>query len=207
MVSDGSSDETAAVAQQFASTRQEVRVIAYDPNRGKGYAVRTGMMAASGERILFADADMATPPEETSKLMASLDKGFEIAIGSRPLRDSKLEVRQPWVREFFGRSANKVIQLLGMPGIRDTQCGFKMFMHDPAKDIFKRTKLNGFVFDVEALMIARDLGYKIDEVPITWRDQAGSKVVLRRDAPRALRDLIRLRMMGKRGRLALHEPE
>lgn len=205
VVSDGSTDRTEPIVREFGQGREGVRLLNYSPNRGKGYAVRVGMLDGQGERLLFADADLATPPEETQKLMRMLDEGYELAIGSRPLRESRLEVRQPWWREAFGRTANKLIQLLGVRGIRDTQCGFKMFRQDAAKEIFSRVKLTGFSFDVEALMIARDLGYRIAEVPIRWRDQKGSKVVLWRDAPKALFDLVRLRLMGKRKRLALRE--
>lgn len=202
VVTDGSTDRTDEIVASFTRARPNVRLVAYKPNGGKGKAVRVGMLAATGERILFADADLATPPEETAKLMSSLDKGFQVAIGSRPLKESKLEKRQPFYREAFGRVSNLLVQAIGVRGIKDTQCGFKMFEASAAKEIFSRTKMNGFSFDMEALMIARDLGYRIDEIPIRWADQAGSKVVLWRDAPKVLFDLVRMRMMGRRNRLA-----
>lgn len=205
IVSDGSSDGTDAIVRDFAASHAEFRLISYQPNRGKGYAVRTGMLAAEGELVLFCDADLATPPEETEKLLASIEGGADVAIGSRPLKGSALEVRQPWYREAFGRTANKLIQLLGVPGVKDTQCGFKLFRRAVAHDIFKRCRVDGFSFDVEALMIARDLGYRIDEVPIRWADQAGSKVVLWRDAPKALFNLVRLRLKGKKRRIEVRE--
>lgn len=201
VVSDGSTDKTEAVVNDFAATHPKFRLMAYSPNRGKGYAVRTGMLAAEGELILFCDADMATPQEETEKLLKHMRDGADIAIGSRPLKESKLEKHQPWVREMFGRAANQLIQMLAVRGIHDTQCGFKMFTKKACQDVFARCKLNGFSFDFEALMIARDLGYRIDEVPIRWFHQEGSKVVFWRDYPRSFKDLISLRMKGKKKRM------
>jgi dolichyl-phosphate beta-glucosyltransferase len=201
VVSDGSRDRTNQITEDFAKSYPKFRLLAYTPNRGKGYAVRTGMLEAQGDLILFCDADMATPQEETEKLLARMNLGADIAIGSRPLKESKLEKHQPFLREMFGRAANKLIQVLAVKGIQDTQCGFKMFTKKSAHDVFARCKLTGFSFDFEALMIARDLGYKIDEVPIRWFHQEGSKVVFWRDYPRAFRDLIGLRVKGRKKRL------
>lgn len=200
VVSDGSTDGTEELVAGFCAKHPQFSLLSYKPNRGKGRAVRQGMLSAHGEILLFCDADLATPQEETAKLLPYMQT-HEIAIGSRPLRESRLERRQPRLRELVGRSANKVIQVLGVRGISDTQCGFKMFRHDAAREVFSRCKLDGFSFDFEAMMIARDLGYRIAEVPIRWSHQEGSKVVLWRDAPRALADLLRLRLMGKSGRL------
>ncbi len=201
VVSDGSTDGTNQIVEEFAADHPTFRLLAYSPNHGKGYAVRTGILQAEGQWILFCDADLATPPEETEKLLAHLRDGADVAIGSRPLVESKLEVRQPLYREFLGRCFNQAVQLLAIRGIDDTQCGFKMFKREAAQEIFRRCKLDGFSFDFEALMIARDLGYRIDEVPIRWAHQEGSKVVLLRDGPRMLRDLVKLRMRGKKARL------
>jgi dolichyl-phosphate beta-glucosyltransferase len=201
VVSDGSKDATNQMVEGFCIEHPGFRLIAYSPNRGKGYAVRKGMLEAQGEWILFMDADLATPLEETEKLLKHMQDGADVAIGSRPLQESKLEVRQPWFREFLGRCFNKAVQTLAIKGIDDTQCGFKMFTRSAAQDIFNRCKLDGFSFDFEALMIARDLGYRIDEVPIRWAHQEGSKVVLMRDGPRMLRDLVKLRLKGKKSRL------
>lgn len=207
VVSDGSQDRTGEIVRDFAKDHPEFRLIEYFPNRGKGYAVRTGIEAATGDVILFCDADLATPQEETEKLLSHIRDGADVAIGSRPLRESKLERHQPWYREYFGRTANLAIQLLAVRGIHDTQCGFKMFTRQAAHEIFARCSLDEFGFDFESLMIAQDLGYRIDEVPIRWLDQPGSKVVLMRDGPRALRDLLKIRMAGKKRRLALRRPD
>ena len=203
IVSDGSTDKTETIVQDFCASHPNVRLVSYRPNRGKGNAVRVGMLQATGDRVLFMDADLATPPEETDKVMKHLDDGADVVIGSRPLKDSQLDVHQPLHREAFGRLSNLVVQVVGVRGIKDTQCGFKLFTQSASKEIFKRCKMNGFSFDMEVLMIARDLGMRIDEVPIRWADQAGSKVVLWRDAPKVLADLFRMRFMGKKRRLAV----
>lgn len=201
VVSDGSSDRTGEIVNEFAKSHPYFALLEYQPNRGKGYAVRKGMLSAVGDLILFCDADLATPQEETEKLLKRVRDGADIAIGSRPLQDSKLEKRQPFLREMLGRAFNFAVQTLAVRGIDDTQCGFKMFKRSVAQDVFTRCKLDGFSFDFEALMIARDLGYRTDEVPIRWSHQEGSKVVLMRDGPRMLRDLVKLRLKGKRARL------
>ncbi|MCO5295744.1 MAG: glycosyltransferase family 2 protein [Fimbriimonadaceae bacterium] len=206
VVSDGSTDRTDPIVASFAEAHPEFHLLAYQPNRGKGYAVRKGMLEIEGEILLFMDADLATPIEETEKLLPFMRDGADVAIGSRPLKESSLEVRQPWYRELLGRAFNTAVQLLAVRGIQDTQCGFKMFTRESARTIFSRCKLDGFSFDFEALMIARDLGYRIEEVPIRWMHQEGSKVVLLRDGPRMLRDLVKLRLTGKRARLAVREP-
>jgi dolichyl-phosphate beta-glucosyltransferase len=202
VVSDGSTDRTAEIVREFGSDHPNVRLIDYSPNRGKGCAVRTGMLEATGDLILFCDADLATPPEETEKLLERMRDGADVAIGSRPLKDSRLEKHQPLWREALGRTSNLVIQALGIRGISDTQCGFKLFTRGSSEAVFRRCSLDGFSFDFEALMIARDLGYRIDEVPIRWAHQEGSKLVFWRDYPKALRDLVWLRIKGKAARMS-----
>jgi dolichyl-phosphate beta-glucosyltransferase len=130
------------------------------------------------------DADLATPIEELEKLDAALnpERHVECAIGSRPLKESRLEVRQPWYREAGGRTFNKVVQLLATPGIADTQCGFKLLTQRAAYDIFSRCQLDGFSFDVEALFLARRLGYGIAEVPVRWAHQEGAAAFATRGA-------------------------
>lgn len=204
VVSDGSKDRTNDIAREFCASDSRFSLIESVPNRGKGYVVRRGMMEVDGEFLLFSDADLAAPIEEVEKLWPHVEAGKDIAIGSRPLRDSKLEVRQPLYRELLGKAANKLIQAMAVPGIFDTQCGFKLFRAPVAKEVFSRCKRDGFSFDFEALMIARDLGYTVAEVPIRWSHQEGSKVVMWRDVPKSLIDLFRLRLMGKSRRLALN---
>jgi len=205
VVSDGSKDGTGNVVSDFAEAHPKFKLIEYTENRGKGYAVRTGIMAAEGDLILFCDADLATPQEETEKLLPRMLDGADVAIGSRPIAGAQLEVRQPFYREMLGRGFNMAVQTLGVRGIDDTQCGFKVFTRHAADEIFRRTKVNGYGFDFEALMIARDLGFRIDEVPIRWAHQEGSKVSPLRDGSRMLCELIKLRVQGKKARLALRQ--
>ena len=201
IVSDGSTDNTQEIVSSFCEKNPHFQLEHYDQNRGKGFAVRLGMLNANAHRVLFCDADLATPQEETEKLLKAIDEGYDVAIGSRPLKESKLEVHQPWWREHLGRVFNKVVQTMATKGIDDTQCGFKMFTSKSAKDVFSRCKFDGFSFDFEALMIARDLNYKIAEIPIRWSHQEGSKVSIMRDGPRMLRDLVKLRIKGKKARI------
>ncbi|MFW5696981.1 MAG: dolichyl-phosphate beta-glucosyltransferase [Fimbriimonadaceae bacterium] len=200
VVSDGSRDNTEKVAKDYSREHENVHLLAYHPNRGKGHAVKLGMMEIEADHLLMFDADGASPIEEVEKLWPKLDAGADVAIGSRPLKESNLEVRQPLYRELLGRAFNKAVQLMAVKGIDDTQCGFKLWKRDAARDVFQRVELEGFGFDFESLLIARDLGYRIAEVPIRWRHQEGSKVVLLRDGPRMLWDLVKLRLKGKRGR-------
>ncbi len=192
VVDDGSSDGTSAVVTEINLAR--VEVLSYDTNRGKGYAVRYGMIRSRGELALFSDADLATPIEELETLTAAIRAGADIAIGSRDIAGSKLERRQSPIREFGGKMFNRLVQLLAVKGIHDTQCGFKLFTHEAAHAVFRLCTIDNFSFDVEALYIARKLGYSIAEVPVRWRHQEGSKVRLWRDAPRMLRTLIQIRM-------------
>ncbi|HRI44133.1 MAG TPA: glycosyltransferase family 2 protein [Fimbriimonadaceae bacterium] len=207
VIDDGSKDSTAEIAARFAESHPGFGLLTYRPNRGKGYAVRKGMLEVPGELILFSDADLAAPIEEVEKLLPAIERGIPIAIGSRPLKESRLEVRQPWFREMMGRAFNKAVQLFAVRGLQDTQCGFKVFRKDVAVDVFSRCKLDRYGFDFESLMIARDLGYEIAEIPIRWRHQEGSKVNLVRDGLRMLRDLVGLRLRGKKRRLAGREDD
>lgn len=191
VVDDGSTDSTAAIADGFAAADSHFKLISYADNKGKGYAVRAGMLRAEANWLLLCDADLAAPIEEVAKLFAA---NKPIAIGSRPLRESSLEVRQPWWREAAGRAFNFAVQALSIRGIKDTQCGFKLFSSEAAKEVFPRCRFDGFSYDFEALMVARKLGFEIAEVPIRWSHQEGSKVRLVRDGLRMLRDLVALRL-------------
>lgn len=201
VVSDGSRDSTVEIVQRFSTEEARIAVIDSQPNQGKGFVVRKGMMEVQADWLLMMDADLATPIEEIERLWVSADKGIPVVIGSRPLRESNLEIRQPWYREMLGRCFNLAVQTLGIRGIADTQCGFKLFRQNEALEIFSRCKLDGFGFDFESLMIAHDLGYSIAEIPIRWRHQEGSKVRLLQDGTRMLMDLVKLRLKGKRGRI------
>lgn len=201
VVDDGSKDGTANVVKAFAEAHPDldVQCLSYGANRGKGFAVRFGMLRASGDLRVFCDADLATPPEEYEVVLAGMQAAdAQIGIGSRPLRESHLTVRQPWLRERLGRGFNKVVRLLAVPGIADTQCGFKIWTAQAALDVFSRCRLDGWAFDSEALFITHRLGYRIAEVAIRWADQPGSKVNVARDFVPVLRDLSSIRWMHRR---------
>jgi dolichyl-phosphate beta-glucosyltransferase len=208
VVDDGSRDTTAALVARLAEEDPRVRLLQYGANRGKGYAVRYGMLQARGERVLMSDADLSTPIEELEKLAAALEEGTDIAIGSRALPDSNLAVHQPPLRELIGRTFNLVVRVLAVPGIHDTQCGFKLFTDVAARDIFPLLTVDQWCFDVEALLVARKMGYRICEVPITWVDERNTKVNVLRDLARTVTDLarIRARWLLRRPRRAAPEP-
>jgi dolichyl-phosphate beta-glucosyltransferase len=193
VVDDGSTDATRQIADRCAAGHPTVSILAYGDNRGKGHAVRFGMLRATGDRILFSDADLATPIEELEKLSAALDEGYDIAIGSRDIKGSQLVKRQNPIRELGGKAFNRAVQMLAVPGIRDTQCGFKLFTKKAAQDVFNRCRVDNFSFDVEALFVARLLKLKVHEVPVRWAHQEGSKVRFLRDGIRMLRTLFQIR--------------
>lgn len=189
VVDDGSSDRTVEVAE---AAGPEVRVLRNPGNRGKGYSVRNGMLNAQGEWRLMSDADLSTPIEELNRLEASLTGGAEVAIASRAIAGANLEKRQSILRETSGRFFNLLVRWLHLPGIKDTQCGFKLFSAAAAEAAFRHSRLDGFAFDVEALVLARRAGFKIVEVAVTWRNDEQSRVSLGRGLA-AFVDLIRLR--------------
>jgi dolichyl-phosphate beta-glucosyltransferase len=185
---DGSTDGTAQAAREAGAT-----VLGGEPNRGKGYAVRRGMLHARGERRLMTDADLSTPMEDLPRLMESLDVGFDVAIASRALAGSRVEVRQPWFRENMGRVFNLVVRVLLLPDLHDTQCGFKLFSARAAQGAFGAARLDGFSFDVEVLYLARRAGLRIAEVPVTWRNDEATRVRAWSGA-RAFLDVLRIRL-------------
>jgi dolichyl-phosphate beta-glucosyltransferase len=189
VVDDGSSDGTADVARAAGGA---VRVLRHEPNRGKGYAVRRGMLAATGERRLMTDADLSTPIEELARLEAEIDRGVDVAIGSRAVAGARIEVHQPAYREAMGRLFNVLVQALLLPGLADTQCGFKLFTAAAAATAFGACRLDGFSFDVEALYVARRRGLRIAEVPVMWRNDAATRVGLGGGGA-AFADLLRIR--------------
>lgn len=195
VVDDGSTDATAEVARAAGDV---VRVLRHQPNRGKGYAARRGMLAATGERRLMTDADLSTPIEELAGLEAALDRGYDVAIGSRAVAGARIEVRQPAYREAMGRLFNLLVQALLLPGLSDTQCGFKLFTARAARAAFSVASLDGFSFDVEALYLARRLGLRIAEVPVIWRNDAATRVGLGGGAA-AFADLVRIHLRARRG--------
>lgn len=197
VVDNASSDRTSEVAREAG-----VEVLE-EPQRGKGAAVRTGMLAARGEQILFSDADLSTPIEEVEGLMAELQAGSDVAIASRGLPESKLPVRQPWYRELVGRAGNVLVRLVAVRGISDTQCGFKLFPRAIARRLFGAQLMTGIAFDMEILFLAQRSGMKIAEVPVTWTDSPETRISRVRDSLDAIKDLARIRMNWIRGRYSV----
>jgi glycosyltransferase involved in cell wall biosynthesis len=208
VVDDGSRDGTAeqvrAHQTSYAAHGTRLAVLGDGVNRGKGAAVRVGMLQARGLVLLFTDADLSAPITEAPALLAPIHRGdVAVAIGSRGVDRSLIGVHQSLLRETAGRTFNILMRLaVGLP-FKDTQCGFKAFRRDAARDIFSRVKIDGFGFDVEALYLARKLGYKCAEVPVRWNHVEGTKVSMFGDSTRMFADLLRVRWNDVRGEYAL----
>lgn len=199
VVDDGSSDGTSRIVGGMAADFPKVRLIRYEKNRGKGHALRTGVLVTKGDYVLVMDADLSTPMDELRNLMPYLaDGGFEIAIGSRALALSDIVRKQPWWRRGMGKMFNKIVRTLVIGGFSDTQCGFKLFAGDVARDLFGEAKIDRFAYDVEILARARKKGCRIKEVPIRWINSPESKVDPLKDSLQMLGDLVRIRFaVGK----------
>ncbi len=198
VVDDGSSDDTTSVVKESALYKSgRVKLFSNSKNRGKGYSVRKGVDEANGELILFTDADLSTPIYELDNLQTSLDSGFDIAIGSRSIAGSKVSVRQPLYRQTMGRIFNSFIRLFVGETLVDTQCGFKLFKRDAAKNLFQRSKIDGFAFDVEILYMARKENYKVSEVGIEWLNSPESKVHPIFSSLQMMFDVIKMRFLHR----------
>lgn len=193
VVDDGSSDGTSAVIHLLQQKNPCLRLVKNRANMGKGAAVRRGMLTARGRWHLFCDADLSAPIEEVNNLLPLLKQGYPVVIGSRALPGSRLLHRQPWWREMLGRLFNLLVRLTCLPGIRDSQCGFKLFDRQASRAVFSRQTIAGFAFDVEILCISRKLGLPVAEVPVTWADSRASTVKVIRDGARMLADLWRIK--------------
>ncbi len=209
VVDDGSRDQTAQVAESFGAAHPDVRVIRND-HRGKGYAVRAGVLAARGNIVLFSDADLSTPIEEIAEMLPWFERGYGVVIGSREGNGAK-RIKEPFYRHLMGRVFNGIVRLLTVRGINDTQCGFKAFRDEVARDVFSRMRLYGADakkitdamvtgFDVEVLFIAQKSGVRIKEVPVEWRYGSETKVNPLKDSWRNFRDVVMVRWNDLRGR-------
>jgi dolichyl-phosphate beta-glucosyltransferase len=198
VIDDGSRDGTSRVAEGFAG--QGVRVVRHERNRGKGAAVRTGLLASRGRKVLISDADFSTPIEEVEKLEPFLQEGTPLVIGSRGLPGSQIRRRQPFYREMMGRVFNRLIRMFGVRGIRDTQCGFKLARGEEGRRIAGELRIEGFAWDVELIWLARRRGYGIAEVGVVWINSPDSRVDPVRSSFSMLRDVLtmRLRHRGER---------
>lgn len=193
VVDDGSKDDTREVVLSAAQRFPYIQLVTYGADRtenhGKGYAVKFGMLKATGKIVLFADADGSTPFESYDNMRKLFQEGYDVVIGSRYIKGSDIRVPQPFMRRVLSRAANKLIQVMILWGIKDTQCGFKAFTHQATQDIFSKVTINKWAFDMEALVIAKKHKHKIVESPVSWDNSADTRVKFASDAKQTLHDL------------------
>jgi dolichyl-phosphate beta-glucosyltransferase len=202
VVDDGSSDSTARIAEETFATTPAIpaQVIKYEKNRGKGFAVKTGLQSANADVALFTDADLSTPIEELTKLTAPIIAGdVDVAFGSRALDRTLIGTHQPWRREQGGRVMNLIIKTMSGLQFVDTQCGFKAFNMVKFGPLLDLMTIDRFGFDVEFLFVAQHNGLRLKEIPVRWNDVAGSKVSVFRDTRRMIAELNQIRSNAKRG--------
>jgi dolichyl-phosphate beta-glucosyltransferase len=198
VVDDGSADSTLSMARTIAEGWPQMQVLALTQNTGKGAAVRLGMLTAKGEHRIFSDADLSTPIEEIERLREKLHGQCAVAIASRALPESQIDVHQPGRREVMGRTYNRMLQIAALKGLHDTQCGFKAFTAEAAIACFEPLRTLRFGFDAEVLLRARRLGWTVAEVPVRWEHKEDSRVSAVRDSVGTLYDLLRLRFIVRR---------
>lgn len=208
IVDDGSTDGTHSILNEAASTLSGLRVLRNRRNRGKGFSVRRGVLAARGRFVLFTDADLSAPIEEADKLLAALaEEGADAAVGSRALLRELIGVRQPWFRVLAGRVFNIVARVLtGLP-LRDTQCGLKLFRRKSTRRAFRMQTVCGFGFDPELLFLIKRLGGKLVEVPVRWNNDSATKVRFLQDSTRMFLDLVAIRWRAFTGKYPLDQPQ
>ena len=193
LVDDGSTDGTRLVMDAAAERNPKVRLEALPRNRGKGRALASGVAMARGNEVLVTDADLSTPIEELEKLEAALKDGAGVAIASRAIKGSRIEIPQPVYRVLMGKVFNLIVQVVLLPGIWDTQCGFKLFRADVAHPVFAALTTDGFGYDPEVLYLAKRRGVKITEVPVVWRHSAPTKVMAWRSSLDMFKHVVRVR--------------
>ncbi len=196
---DGSTDTTKEVVKIISEGWSQLKILANPINKGKGSVVKNGVLNATGQYILFTDADNATPIEQVDKLLEHINE-YPIIIGSRHCPGAKIHIPQSRHRILLSRASNLLIRLMTVPGVYDTQCGFKLFERNAGHNVFSNVKLDRFGFDFELLVIARHLGYKFKEVGIEWYNDPESKVRAGREAIRTLRDLIKVKLNLLKGK-------
>jgi dolichyl-phosphate beta-glucosyltransferase len=200
VVDDGSRDRTCAVVEDAMLRIPHLRLVKQIPNRGKGAAVRRGMLAARGQLRVMCDADCSMPPEQLPRLIAPIIAcESEIAIGSRYVEGAKSDIKQPRYRVLWSRLCNKVIQRSLVPGVRDTQCGFKAFTAEAARDLFSRGRIDGWAFDLEILALARRRGFAIAEIGVEWSDDGRSRVNPLKDMWKVIREALTIRRNLRKG--------
>ena len=200
VVDDGSKDDTAAIVQNWMEQHPRLHLVKNPGNRGKGYSVRNGLLQAAGDVVMFTDADLSAPMEEASRLIAALDAGADVAIGSRWLDKGRQTIHQPLYRQFFGRCFNAITRgVMGLP-FKDTQCGFKAFKREAAQVIFRLQTIERWGFDPEILFIARKLKYAVCEVPVTWGHDERSRMSYLKDGMKMLEEMAVIRYNSLAGR-------
>jgi dolichyl-phosphate beta-glucosyltransferase len=199
VVDDGSTDSTSAIVERLMNQNPNVQLIRLPHNRGKGYAVKTGMLQSCGRLRLFADADGATPIEELERLEKAIECGADVAIASRALHSESCSVKAKFHRKVVGAVFNFIVRALTVKGIKDTQCGFKLFTSKSASTVFPLQKIEDFGFDVELLYISKLKGFHISEVPVNWNDIKGTKVRIIKDSIDMFLDVIRVKLNELRG--------
>jgi dolichyl-phosphate beta-glucosyltransferase len=200
LVDDGSTDTTAEIMLEYEKRHPFVRALRHKPNRGKGYTVREGVLAAQGEFVLFTDADLSAPIQEADKLLAAIESsGADAAIGSRALERNLIGVHQPWFREVAGRSFNRMARLMTGLRLRDTQCGLKLFRRGSTRRAFELMRTEGFGFDPELLFLIVRLKGNVLEIPVHWNDHPATKVRFWHDSSRMFLDLIGIRWRALTG--------
>jgi dolichyl-phosphate beta-glucosyltransferase len=193
VVNDGSEDKTADIVNEVKSKIANLSLIDNKKNRGKGFAVRQGLLEAKGEYRLFLDADNSASIEEIEKFFPYIKEGYDIVMGSRDIKGANIISAQPWHRKFLGNLYRIMVKsFAGLSGFYDTQCGFKIFNAKSANNILSKCKINGWSFDVEILLFAKRLGYSVKEVPINWSDSPGTKVKIK-GSVLAVFDLLKIR--------------
>ena len=194
VVDDGSSDDTTAVVSSYIKDNPRMRLVSYPVNAGKGKAVRRGVMDSKGEYVLFMDADYSTPIQELEKGFAELERGADIAIGSRGMDPDTVVAKQPYYRQLAARIFNTIAFVwLSLSEFKDTQCGFKVFGGDVARRIFSIMRVDGYMFDVESLYLAKKMGYTIKEFPVKWENDPSSKLRIIYDTARMIKHLAQIR--------------
>ena len=199
VVNDGSSDDTAEVVRRFARLHPEVRLVENPGNRGKGYSVRNGMLAATGDVLLFTDADLSSPITEAGKLFEAIEQGVDVAIGSRWLRAELQTERQPWHRQLYGRLFNLALRITLGLNYRDTQCGFKAFTRAAAQTVFPRQRVERWGFDPELLFLANKFNLRTVEVPVAWAHDHRSKISPVRDGLKMGVEMLSVRWNDMKG--------
>lgn len=199
VVDDGSTDNTAQIAAGYAQKNPQVLLLRNEHNRGKGFSVRRGALSAAGDIIMFTDADMSAPLEEAGRLLAAIEQGADVAIGSRWLDRSLQTVQQPLYRQFFGRCFNLVTRAMLRLPFADTQCGFKAFRKPAAKTLFRLQRIERWGFDPEILFLALKQGYSVREVPVSWAHDERSRLSYLRDGLRMLEDMATIRWYALTG--------